>query len=132
MRVAALTSSPLHTEILDPTRVADAITVARRGFDFIVVDLHPSYSTLNQAIFERADRILVPVTPDVPAIRAAVHATPPPAVQGSLFDRRAIREARTRETVAARLKAHLERKALALSAPGGERDARVLAVIPVA
>jgi pilus assembly protein CpaE len=37
-----------------------------------VIDLHPSYSTLNQAIFEEADRILVPVTPDVPAIRAAV------------------------------------------------------------
>lgn len=72
LRVVSLTSSPLHTEILDPTRVADAITLARRGFDFVVVDLHPSYSTLNQAIFEKADRILVPVTPDVPAIRAAV------------------------------------------------------------
>ncbi|HYC07906.1 MAG TPA: hypothetical protein VEG29_08270, partial [Candidatus Binatia bacterium] len=45
---------------------------ARRGFDFVVVDMHPSYSALNQAIFDRADRILVPVTPDVPALRAAV------------------------------------------------------------
>ena len=72
LRVAALTSSPLHTDVLEPARVADAINAARRGFDFVVVDLHPSYSTLNQAIFEKADRILVPVTPDVPAIRAAV------------------------------------------------------------
>jgi Flp pilus assembly CpaE family ATPase len=72
LRVVSLTSSPLNTEILEPTRVADAISVARRGFDFVVVDLHPSYSSLNQAIFEKADRILVPVTPDVPAIRAAV------------------------------------------------------------
>ncbi len=72
MRVVALTSSPLNTEILEPARVADAISSACRGFDFVVVDLHPSYSTLNQAIFEKADRILVPVTPDVPAIRAAV------------------------------------------------------------
>ena len=72
LRVVSLTSSPLHTEILEPTRVADAISVARRGFDFVVVDLHPSYSALNQAIFQKADRILVPVTPDVPAIRAAV------------------------------------------------------------
>ena len=72
MKVVALTSSPLQTEILEPERVGDAITVARRGFDFVVVDLHPSYSHLNQAIFERADRILVPVTPDVPALRAAV------------------------------------------------------------
>ncbi len=72
LKVVALTASPLHTEVLEPQRVADAITAARRGFDFVVVDLHPSYSTLNQAIFEKADRILVPVTPDVPAIRAAV------------------------------------------------------------
>jgi pilus assembly protein CpaE len=72
LRVVALTASPLHTEILEPTRVAEAIKMAGRGFDFVVVDLHPSYSPLNQAIFEIADRILVPVTPDVPAIRAAV------------------------------------------------------------
>ena len=72
MRVVSLSSSPLNTEILEPERVADAINNARRGFDFIVVDLHPSYSDLNRAIFEIADRILVPVTPDVPAIRAAV------------------------------------------------------------
>jgi MinD-like ATPase involved in chromosome partitioning or flagellar assembly len=72
MRVASLTTSPLDTDILDPERVAEAITAARRGFDFIVVDLHPSYSRLNQAVFAICDRILVPVTPDVPAIRAAV------------------------------------------------------------
>jgi pilus assembly protein CpaE len=72
MSVVALTSSPLNTDVLDPERVADAISASRRGFDFIVVDLHPSYSPLNQAIFQKADRILVPVTPDVPALRAAV------------------------------------------------------------
>jgi pilus assembly protein CpaE len=72
MRVVSLTSSPLSTELLESERVADAIEACRRGFDFIIVDLHPSYSKLNRAIFDRADRILVPVTPDVPAIRAAV------------------------------------------------------------
>ncbi len=72
LRVVSLTSSPLHTEILEPARISEAISIARRGFDFVVVDLHPSYSPLNQAIFERANRILVPVTPDVPAIRAGV------------------------------------------------------------
>jgi len=72
LRVVSLTSSPLHTELLDPARVSALIAAARRGFDYVVVDLHPSYSPLNQAIFEAADRILVPVTPDVPAIRAAV------------------------------------------------------------
>jgi pilus assembly protein CpaE len=72
MSVVSLTASPLTTEILDPQRVAEAISLSRRGFDFIVIDLHPSYGPLNQALFHLADRILVPVTPDVPALRAAV------------------------------------------------------------
>ena len=72
LRVVSLTSSPLAIDVLEPQRVGDALTAARRGFDFIVVDLHPSYSPVNQAVFERSDRILVPVTPDVPALRAAV------------------------------------------------------------
>jgi pilus assembly protein CpaE len=62
----------LHTDVLDPARLAAAIGVARSRVDIIVIDLHPSYSVLNQAVFEEADRILVPVTPDVPALRAAV------------------------------------------------------------
>jgi MinD-like ATPase involved in chromosome partitioning or flagellar assembly len=72
MKVVSLTDSPLHTDVLDPARMTAAINEARLRVDVIVIDLHPSYSTLNQAIFEEADRILVPVTPDVPAIRAAV------------------------------------------------------------
>jgi Flp pilus assembly CpaE family ATPase len=72
MSVVALTSSPMNIEILEPERVGDAISAARRGYDFVIVDLHPSYSAINRAVFERADRILVPVTPDVPALRAAV------------------------------------------------------------
>jgi Flp pilus assembly CpaE family ATPase len=72
MRIVALSSSPLHVDALEPGRVADSITAAKGGYDFVVVDLHPSYSPLNRAIFERSDRILVPVTPDVPALRAAV------------------------------------------------------------
>jgi pilus assembly protein CpaE len=72
MSVVSLTATPLNVEILEPTRIADAITMSRPTYDFIVVDLHPSYSALNRAIFEKADKILVPVTPDVPALRAAV------------------------------------------------------------
>jgi pilus assembly protein CpaE len=72
MKVVALTSSPLQTDLLEPERVADAVSAARRGFDFVIIDLHPSYNPLNLALFDRSDRILVPVTPDVPALRAAV------------------------------------------------------------
>ncbi len=72
LRVLPLSAHPLNTELLEPQRVAGAIAVARRSFDFVVVDLHPSYSPLNRAVFDKADRILVPVTPDLPAIRATV------------------------------------------------------------
>ncbi|MBI2776564.1 MAG: AAA family ATPase [Chloroflexi bacterium] len=72
IRVAALVSSPLAMAHLDPERVGEALLTARWGVDVIVVDLHPSYSEVNQVIFNVADRILVPVTPDLPAIRAAV------------------------------------------------------------
>ena len=70
--VLVMAESPLHTEILDPKRVAEAITAACRVYDWVVVDMHPDYGPLNQVIFERADKIIVPVTPAVPAIRAAV------------------------------------------------------------
>jgi pilus assembly protein CpaE len=72
VRVAALTSNPLTLPNLDPERVVDTLLQARTGIDSIIVDLHPSYSDVNLAIFAVADRILVPVTPDLPAIRAAV------------------------------------------------------------
>jgi Flp pilus assembly CpaE family ATPase len=72
LRVLPLSSSPIHTELLEPQRVAQAIAAARRSVDFVVVDLHPSYSALNRAVFDKADRILMPITPDLPAIRAAV------------------------------------------------------------
>ena len=72
LQVAALTSSPLDTDGLDPAEVGDALDYSRRGFDFIIVDMHPSYGPVNKVIFDRADRILVPITPDVPALRAAV------------------------------------------------------------
>jgi MinD-like ATPase involved in chromosome partitioning or flagellar assembly len=72
LSVVVLADSPLHTEVLEPRRVADAISASTRQYDFVIADLHPDYGPLNQIIFERADRIVVPVTPDVPAIRAAV------------------------------------------------------------
>ena len=72
LRVLVLSSSPMKTTALDPSAAADTIAGARRSYDVLVVDLHPDYDGLNRAIFERADRILVPVTPDVPALRAAV------------------------------------------------------------
>jgi pilus assembly protein CpaE len=70
--VLILAESPLHTEALEPKRVARAIIAARYAYDFVILDMHPDYGPLNQALFERADTILVPVTPDVPCIRAAV------------------------------------------------------------
>lgn len=70
--VTALATNPLSHPNLVPSRVADALMEARLDVDAVVVDLHPSYSELNLAIFAIADRILIPVTPDLPAMRAAI------------------------------------------------------------
>jgi pilus assembly protein CpaE len=72
IRVVALTTNPLSHPTLKPERVTDAISEARHSVDAIVVDMHPSYSEVNLAIFAIADRIIVPVTPDLPAMRAAI------------------------------------------------------------
>jgi ATPases involved in chromosome partitioning len=72
IRVVALSTNPLSHPNLGPARVADAIMDARHGVDAIVIDLHPSYSEVNLAVFAIADRIVVPVTPDLPAMRAAI------------------------------------------------------------
>ena len=72
LRVAVLAANPLQTEHIDPQRLADHLSGSKLGFDVLIADLHPDYGPLNRAIFERSDRILLPVTPDVPALRAAV------------------------------------------------------------
>ena len=72
IKVAALSTNPLSHSSLKGERVADAIAEARQSVDAIVIDLHPSYSEVNLAVFAVADRILVPVTPDLPAMRAAI------------------------------------------------------------
>ena len=65
---------PARSTLATSTRTASATRCrcSRKGYDFIIVDMHPSYGPVNRAIFERADRILVPITPDVPALRAGV------------------------------------------------------------
>lgn len=70
--VLVMAESPLHTETLEPGRVVDAIAAARESYDWVILDMHPDYGPLNRALFALADRILVPVTPDIPCIRAAV------------------------------------------------------------
>jgi pilus assembly protein CpaE len=119
LTVVSLTASPMNTEILEPTRIADAIAASRPAYDFIVIDLHPSYSNLNLAVFEKADRILVPVTPDVPALRAAVQLRDV-AVEMGLQDRLALLVNRANSGVSV---ADMERtvgmEALALIRSGG-------------
>ena len=72
IKVVALSTNPLSHPMLKPERVADAISEARHAVEAIVVDMHPSYGEVNLAVFSIADRIIVPVTPDLPAMRAAI------------------------------------------------------------
>ena len=70
--VLVLTATPFHTEVLLPERVAAAVSAGRAAYDFLVLDLHPDFGPLNVALFELADKIIVPITPDVPCMLAAV------------------------------------------------------------
>jgi len=72
LSVLVMAESPLHTEVLEPRRVAAAIAASRDCYDWVILDMHPDYGPLNRALFAQADRIIVPVTPDIPCIRAAV------------------------------------------------------------
>ena len=56
----------------EPEDVAAAIADARGDYDWVVCDTHPDYDRLNLAIFDIADRIIVPTTPDIPSLRAAI------------------------------------------------------------
>ncbi len=69
--VLVLTATPFHTEVLVPERVAAAVAAARASYDVVILDLHPDFGPLNLALFELADRVIVPVTPDVPCMLAA-------------------------------------------------------------
>ena len=82
-------------------RFAAAIGAARPLVDVIVIDLHPSYSALNQAIFSEADRIhlLAEVTKAAYYLRDAYFCDPeqhPVDVAGFLSEERA---ARTRAAI---------------------------------
>lgn len=70
--VLVLSATPFHTEALVPARVAAAVAAARASYDFVILDLHPDFGPLNLALFELADRVIVPVTPDVPCMLAAI------------------------------------------------------------
>jgi MinD-like ATPase involved in chromosome partitioning or flagellar assembly len=72
LQVAILTTNPLLADRVEPVRLAEQLITARTAYDVLVVDLHPDYGQLNRIVFEHADRILVPVTPDLPALRAAL------------------------------------------------------------
>jgi MinD-like ATPase involved in chromosome partitioning or flagellar assembly len=70
--VLLVSATPFHTEVLVPDRVAATLAAARNSYDFVVLDLHPDFGPLNLALFQLADRIIIPVTPDVPCMLAAI------------------------------------------------------------
>jgi pilus assembly protein CpaE len=72
LEILVLSATPFHTEVLVPASVAAAVTAARASYDFVILDLHPDFGPLNMALFELADRVIVPVTPDVPCMLAAI------------------------------------------------------------
>jgi pilus assembly protein CpaE len=72
IKVVSLATDPLRHPTLKGDKVGDSLAEARHLVDAVVVDMHPSYNEVTLAVFAIADRILVPVTPDLPAMRAAI------------------------------------------------------------
>ncbi|HKQ17729.1 MAG TPA: AAA family ATPase [Solirubrobacterales bacterium] len=72
IKVVSLATDPLRHPTLKGDKVGDSLAEARHQVDAVVVDMHPSYNEVTLAVFAIADRILVPVTPDLPAMRAAI------------------------------------------------------------
>jgi len=72
IKVVSLATDPLRHPTLKGEKVGDSLAEARHLVEAVVVDMHPSYNEVTLAVFAIADRILVPVTPDLPAMRAAI------------------------------------------------------------
>ena len=58
-----------QSELITPRLVDRAIDVLEEAFDYIIVDLGVAMSEVTLGVLERADRVLVMVTPELPTLK---------------------------------------------------------------
>ena len=62
-------TGPTEAEYISNERVLDLVRILRKRYDYIVIDTKSSFTELNLALFDIADRIQFVTTLDVPAIK---------------------------------------------------------------
>lgn len=72
LRVLAAPKDAMDAARIDDASLARVLTVARRAFDFVVVDTFPLLDSIAVAILDFADDACVVVTPTVPHVLGAV------------------------------------------------------------
>ena len=60
---------PLSGERIGPQEVSEILEVARRQFDYVVVDTPPSLNEASLAVFDRSERLIVLANMDVPSLK---------------------------------------------------------------
>lgn len=71
LHVLAAPPSPSFANLVRADHVAQVMTRAVEGYDVVVVDAGTSMDDRHAAVFERADTVIVPVLPEIPALKAA-------------------------------------------------------------
>ena len=64
-------SSPVEAERIQPDRIEEALRLLKGRFDYVVVDTDSTFEEVNLRAFDLSDLIVVVVSPDINAWRAA-------------------------------------------------------------
>jgi pilus assembly protein CpaE len=71
LHVLAAPPSPSFANLVRGEHVAQVMARAVDGYDVVVIDAGTSMDDRHAAVFERADTVIVPVLPEIPALKAA-------------------------------------------------------------
>jgi len=69
IKVLCAPNSPEQAELVTQDHVTAIIGYLRTKYEYVIVDTAPSYSEVNLNILEITDKVLVPVTQDLPTLR---------------------------------------------------------------
>lgn len=69
IKVLCAPNSPEQAELVTQDHVTAIIGYLRTKYEYVIVDTAPSYSEVNLNILETTDKVLVPVTQDLPTLR---------------------------------------------------------------
>jgi pilus assembly protein CpaE len=69
LRVLPAPADPAYADVVDAPSILDVLNAMRSFVDVTVIDTAPIVNELNILILEQADKILIPVNPDLPSVK---------------------------------------------------------------